>query len=65
LLALIVDNHDIDGISSVTGFQFGMALKEYLDAPTHPEKYKKSLPGGEMHDAIVSLQNTEYYGEDE
>jgi hypothetical protein len=42
-----------------------MALKEYLDAPSHSEKYKKSLPGGEMHDAIVSLQGTEYHGEDE
>jgi hypothetical protein len=30
-----------------------MALKDYLDVPEHLEKYKKGLPNGEMHDAIV------------
>lgn len=51
-----VDSHDIDvGISSMTGYQFGMALKDYLDVPENLEKYKKSLPSEEMSDAIVSL----------
>lgn len=51
-----VDSHDIDvGISSMTGYQFGMALKDYLDDPENLEKYKKSLPSEEMSDAIVSL----------
>lgn len=55
-----VGSHDIDvGISSMTGYQFGMALKEYLDVPERLEKYKKSLPDGEMHDAIVSLHKIE------
>ncbi|CEJ58203.1 hypothetical protein PMG11_06869 [Penicillium brasilianum] len=51
-----VDSHDIDvGISSMTGYQFGMALKDYLDVPENLEKYKKSLPSEEMSEAIVSL----------
>ncbi len=51
-----VDSHDIDvGISSMTGYQFGMALKDYLDIPENLEKYKKSLPSEERNDAIVSL----------
>lgn len=55
-----VDSHDIDvGISSMTGFQFGMALKEYLDEQGNLEKYKKGLPNGEMSEAIVSLHKIE------
>lgn len=55
-----VDSHDIDvGISNMTGYQFGMALKEYLDTPGNLEKYKKGLPNGEMNDAIVSLHKIE------
>ncbi|KAJ5431327.1 hypothetical protein N7445_009059 [Penicillium cf. griseofulvum] len=55
-----VESHDIDvGISNMTGYQFGMALKDYLDVPEHLEKYKKGLPNGEMHDAIVSLHKIE------
>ncbi|KAJ5453786.1 uncharacterized protein N7458_004742 [Penicillium daleae] len=51
-----VDSHDIDvGISSMTGYQFGMALKDYLDVPDNLEKYKQSLPSEEMSEAIVSL----------
>lgn len=51
-----VDSHDIDvGISSMTGYQFGMALKDYLDVPENLEKYKKALPNEELSDAIVSL----------
>lgn len=54
------DSHDIDvGISSMTGYQFGMALKEYLDDPKNLEKYKKGLPNEEMSDAIVSLHKIE------
>jgi hypothetical protein len=33
---------------NMTGYQFGMALKDYLDVPEHLEKYKKGLPNGEM-----------------
>ncbi|KAJ5102156.1 Protein of unknown function DUF2454 [Penicillium alfredii] len=55
-----VDSHDIDvGISSMTGYQFGMALKQYLDSPQNLAKYKKGLPNGEMNDAIVSLHKIE------
>lgn len=55
-----VESHDIDvGISNMTGYQFGMALKDYLDVPENLEKYKKNLPNGEMHDAIVSLHKIE------
>lgn len=55
-----VDSHDIDvGISSMTGYQFGMALKQYLDDPRNLEKYKRGLPNGEMNDAIVSLHKIE------
>lgn len=55
-----VDSHDIDvGISSMTGYQFGMALKQYLDEPKNLEKYKRGLPNGEMNEAIVSLHKIE------
>ncbi|KAI2766582.1 hypothetical protein CBS147339_61 [Penicillium roqueforti] len=55
-----VESHDIDvGISNMTGYQFGMALKDYLDVPENLEIYKKGLPNGEMHDAIVSLHKIE------
>ncbi|KAJ5329487.1 hypothetical protein N7452_009877 [Penicillium brevicompactum] len=55
-----IGSNDIDvGISNMTGFQFGMALKSYLDVPGRLEKYKKSLPQKEMHDAIVSLHKIE------
>ncbi|CAI7575158.1 unnamed protein product [Penicillium crustosum] len=54
-----VESHDIDvGISNMTGYQFGMALKDYLDIPENLEKYKTG-PNGEMHDAIVSLHKIE------
>ncbi|KAJ5690626.1 hypothetical protein N7462_005018 [Penicillium macrosclerotiorum] len=55
-----VDSHDIDvGISSMTGYHFGMALKKYLDEPGVLEKYKQSLPDGEKSDAVVSLHKIE------
>lgn len=51
-----VDSHDIDvGISSMTGYQYGMALKEYLDIPENLDKYKKNHPDGKINEAIVSL----------
>ncbi|KAH1272816.1 hypothetical protein KXV36_007664 [Aspergillus fumigatus] len=55
-----VDSHDIDvGISSMTGYQFGMALKDYLDIPENLEKYKRNHPNGHMKEAIVSLHKIE------
>ncbi|KAJ5947218.1 hypothetical protein N7466_000233 [Penicillium verhagenii] len=55
-----VGSHDIDiGISNMTGYQFGMLLKDYLDNPQNLEKYKKSFPSGEMDDAFVSLHKIE------
>ncbi|KAK2753138.1 CCA tRNA nucleotidyltransferase, mitochondrial [Arachnomyces sp. PD_36] len=50
-----VGSHDIDvGISTMTGYQFGLALKDYLDVPANLENYKK-LHDGELKDSIVSL----------
>lgn len=55
-----IGSNDIDvGISNMTGYQFGMALKEYLDVPGRLEKYKKTLPRKELHHAIVSLHKIE------
>ncbi|KAJ5121520.1 uncharacterized protein N7515_009481 [Penicillium bovifimosum] len=55
-----IGSNDIDvGISNMTGYQFGMALKDYLDVPERLEKYKDSLPTGKLHDAIVSLHKIE------
>lgn len=35
-----VDSHDIDvGISDMTGYQFGLKMKEYLDLPGKAERY--------------------------
>ncbi|EEQ31050.1 CCA tRNA nucleotidyltransferase, mitochondrial [Microsporum canis] len=40
-----VDSQDIDvGISTMTGYDFGLALKEYLDIPEKLEKYKAHYP---------------------
>ena len=51
-----VDSQDIDvGISNMTGYQFGMALEEYLDIPGNLDKYKKDHPDGELSEAIGSL----------
>ncbi|KAF7596728.1 CCA tRNA nucleotidyltransferase, mitochondrial [Aspergillus hancockii] len=50
-----VSSHDIDvGINNMTGYQFGLLLKDYLDIPENLEKYKKSH-NGELKEAIVSL----------
>ncbi|KAI5286565.1 CCA tRNA nucleotidyltransferase, mitochondrial [Ascosphaera aggregata] len=49
-----VQSKDIDvGISSMTGYQFGLALKEYLDNPANLEKYKNQT--GVEEDQIISL----------
>ena len=51
-----IDSHDLDvGISSMTGYQFGMALKQYLDVPKNLEKYKQLRPGSVFKEEIVSL----------
>ncbi|KAE8154760.1 hypothetical protein BDV25DRAFT_135680 [Aspergillus avenaceus] len=51
-----VGSHDIDvGINNMTGYQFGLLLKEYLDIPENLAKYKKNHNNGELKDAIVSL----------
>lgn len=40
-----IESHDIDvGISSMTGYQFGMALKKYTDISGNMDKYRKGLP---------------------
>jgi hypothetical protein len=37
-----IESHDIDvAINKMTGFQFGLRLKEYLEIPGNPEKYQK------------------------
>jgi tRNA nucleotidyltransferase/poly(A) polymerase len=51
-----VGSHDIDvGINNMTGYQFGLLLKDYLDIPENLEKYKKNHLNGELKEAIVSL----------
>lgn len=53
-------SHDIDvAISTMTGYQFGLALKEYLDVPENLEKYKQDGQDGELKDAIGSLHKIE------
>lgn len=51
-----VDSQDIDvGINNMTGYQFGLLLKEYLDDPVRLEAYKRNHPTGELKNSIVSL----------
>ncbi|PGH23721.1 hypothetical protein AJ80_02149 [Polytolypa hystricis UAMH7299] len=51
-----VDSHDIDvGISTMTGYQFGLALKEYLDIPGNIDKYKEYHIHDPSKESIVSL----------
>ncbi|GAB1214645.1 hypothetical protein ATERTT37_003809 [Aspergillus terreus] len=55
-----VDSQDIDvAINTMTGYQFGMRLKEYLDQPENLEKYRTNHANGEMREAIVSLHKIE------
>ena len=50
---LQVDSHDIDvGINKMTGYQFGLVMKDYLDIPGNVDKY--SIPG-ESIDTLGSL----------
>lgn len=54
------DSHDIDvAISNMTGYQFGMALKDYLDLPANLEKYKSAFEDAQLKDAVVSLHKIE------
>ncbi|KAL9096934.1 MAG: hypothetical protein Q9165_000898 [Trypethelium subeluteriae] len=47
---LSVNSHDIDvAINKMTGYQFGLKMKEYLEIPGNPEKY--GLQGAASSDA--------------
>lgn len=55
-----INSHDIDvAISTMTGYQFGNALKNYLDIPGNLEKYKQDSQNRELKDAIVRLHKIE------
>lgn len=49
-------SHDIDvGISTMTGFQFGLALEEYLKAPGVLDKYKARHPDEDLERVMSGL----------
>ncbi|EFR04771.1 tRNA nucleotidyltransferase [Nannizzia gypsea CBS 118893] len=51
-----VGSQDIDvGISTMTGYDFGLALKEYLDIPEKLEKYKAHYPEHALKGVIGGL----------
>lgn len=51
-----VDGHDIDvGISTMTGYQFGLALRDYLDIPGNLDKYRNFHPENALKDVIGGL----------
>ncbi|EZF23281.1 hypothetical protein H112_03996 [Trichophyton rubrum D6] len=51
-----VDSQDIDvGISTMTGYEFGLALKEYLDIPENLERYKAHYPEHALKGVIGGL----------
>lgn len=55
-----VDSHDIDvAINTMTGYQFGILMKEYLDDPKNLERYKRYLSTDRRHDSVVSLHKIE------
>lgn len=55
-----INSHDIDvAISTMTGYQFGNALKDYLDIPGNLEKYRQDSQNKELKDAIVRLHKIE------
>ncbi|KKK19156.1 hypothetical protein ARAM_001398 [Aspergillus rambellii] len=55
-----VDSHDIDvGINTMTGYQFGLKLKEYLDKPKNLDKYRRNHENGGLKEAIISLHKIE------
>ncbi|GKZ82729.1 CCA tRNA nucleotidyltransferase, mitochondrial [Aspergillus niger] len=55
-----VGSNDVDvGINNMTGYQFGLLLKEYMDRPENLEKYRQEQPNGELKHAIASLHKIE------
>ncbi|OJZ87769.1 hypothetical protein ASPFODRAFT_60129 [Aspergillus luchuensis CBS 106.47] len=55
-----VGSNDVDvGINNMTGYQFGLLLKEYMDRPENLEKYRQKQPNGELKHAIASLHKIE------
>ncbi|KAL4871129.1 hypothetical protein BDV12DRAFT_194775 [Aspergillus spectabilis] len=51
-----VESHDIDvAINNMTGYQFGMKLKQYLDISENLEKYRKNHENGELQHALIRL----------
>ncbi|WEW61206.1 CCA tRNA nucleotidyltransferase, mitochondrial [Emydomyces testavorans] len=51
-----VGSQDIDvGISTMTGYRFGLKLKEYLDIPEHLEKYKNFHSDDALQSVIGGL----------
>ncbi|KAL4883430.1 hypothetical protein BJY04DRAFT_226490 [Aspergillus karnatakaensis] len=51
-----VESHDIDvAITNMTGYHFGMKLKEYLDIPENLDKYRKNHENGELQHALIRL----------
>ncbi|PWY87066.1 ATP :tRNA-specific tRNA nucleotidyltransferase [Aspergillus sclerotioniger CBS 115572] len=55
-----VGSNDVDvGINNMTGYQFGLLLKEYMDMPENLEKYKQKNPNGEFKHSIASLHKIE------
>ena len=55
-----VGSNDVDvGINNMTGYQFGLLLKEYMDIPENLDKYKLKTPHGEFKHSIASLHKIE------
>ncbi|RAH49908.1 tRNA adenylyltransferase [Aspergillus brunneoviolaceus CBS 621.78] len=55
-----VDSQDIDvGINNMTGYQFGLLLKEYMDIPGNLDKYRKDHASGDLGKELVSLHKIE------
>ncbi|PYI33991.1 ATP :tRNA-specific tRNA nucleotidyltransferase [Aspergillus indologenus CBS 114.80] len=55
-----VDSQDIDvGINNMTGYQFGLLLKEYMDIPGNLDKYRKNHASGDLGKELVSLHKIE------
>ncbi|PYH41573.1 tRNA adenylyltransferase [Aspergillus saccharolyticus JOP 1030-1] len=55
-----VNSQDIDvGINNMTGYQFGLLLKEYLDIPGNLDKYRKDHASGDLGKDFVSLHKIE------
>lgn len=55
-----VDSNDIDvGISTMTGYQFGLAMKDYLDIPGNVEKYTSRHTNDDFQSKIGGLHKIE------